>query len=140
MRNFRESKGAEIDIGKLIRDKNKTKLFVRFLKQNKAYTQFFRNFRNPKNNYCGSLKEYLIKNDIIGDFIKKYGENEVWLDVKNNNNLFRLYSIIISNAFPWSDTEERPFFWETISCNFQNKVMPQNKITYQGLNSFMNLK
>ena len=140
MRNFRESKGAEIDVGKLIRDKNKTKLFVRFLKQNKAYTQFFRNFRNPKNNYCCSLKECLIKNGIIGDFIKKYGENEVWLDVKNNDNLFRLYSIIISNAFPWSETEERSFFWETISFNFQDKVIPQNKITYQGFKSFMNLK
>lgn len=140
MRNFRESKGAEIDIGKLIRDKNKTKLFVRFLKQNKVYTQFFRNFRSPKNIYCSSLSEYLEKNNIIGDFIKKYGENQVGFDVKEKNNLFLLYSIIISNAFSWSNTEEKPFFWETIYYNFQKKVIPQNKITYQGLNSFMSLK
>ncbi len=79
----------------------KLKLFIRFLKRNHVYNQFFANSTSVKG--CHLRKINRRKENII-DFIN---------DELNNDKGY-----IINRAFHWEETEEGAHFWYQMYCKW----------------------
>lgn len=83
-------------------DKEKTKLFLRFLKKNQAFHQYLRYFNSEEGTrYRKKIFPLWLNVIDIETFIQKSLNNQTW-------------HYLIANAFKWSDTDEGEVYWSSL--------------------------
>lgn len=98
-------------------NKEKTKLFLRFLKKNQVFHQYLRYFNSEEGTRYRKKIFPLWLNVGIETFIQKSLNNQTW-------------NYLIANAFKWSDTDEGEVYWSNLHYQWykiNNRIVKQKQ-------------
>jgi hypothetical protein len=114
----------EIDLTHFSDPSNLTKLFIRILKENRAYNGYFRNLKQY-NKANGRAKKCFLTHGVNGNFADAFiKENH---EISGNLNML---AHLLTNSFYWAETKEGDNFWRDIYNHLRHLFYLPHNLSY----------
>ena len=123
----------EIDLTHFSDPSNLTKLFIRILKENRAYNGYFRNLKQY-NKPNGRVKKYFFSHGVNGNFADAFIKEHP--EVSGNLNAL---ANVLTNSFYWVETKEGDWFWRNIYEHLRHFFYLPNNLTYKEFKEYFKI-